>query len=249
MLTGRHLTVELHPFDFAEYRVLRPESDFAAYLQDGGFPEPLKISEPDRLLRQYFQDITERDIRERLAARSSRPVRQVLQMAFESAGSELSLRRIAGACGVAVDTAASYLDAAESAYLLFACPYFAFSERKRARRNRKYYPIDTALRRVVSTQGGADRGKALECSVYLALRRRFGEVFYWRDGGEVDFVVMRDGLPQPIQVTWSEPEERHHRALDNFYERFPQAKEAVFLTTAGMPGDLEELGLIGSEQE
>lgn len=241
MLTGRHLTVELHPFDFDEYLALRPEADFVTYLREGGFPEPLKIGDSDRLLRQYFLDITERDIRERLSARSSRPIRQVLQMAFESAGSELSLRRISAACGVAVDTAASYLEAAESAYLLFACPYFAFSERKRARRNKKYYPVDTALRRVVCTRAGADRGKALECFVHQALRRRFDQVAYWREGGEVDFVVMRDGRPLPIQVSWDDPGERHLRALDAFYERFPQAEEAVFLTAANLPAALAEL--------
>lgn len=230
VLTGRHLTLELFPFDLDERRARDPQTSVEDYLTDGGFPEPLTMSDGDRLRRQYFDDIVERDVRERVGARSSLPIRQVAQMVFESAGAELSVRRIAGAAGIAADTASSYLEACEAAYLLFSCPFFAFSERKRASHNRKYYPVDSGLRRVVVTRTGEDRGKALECATHLALRRRFGQVFYWRERGEVDFVVQSRGRVIPVQVTWDAAAERHHRALESFYERFPQAEEAIFVT-------------------
>ena len=229
-LTGRHLTIELYPFDFREMQALRPDAGFDDWLHGGGFPEPASVPEGDRLLRQYLHDIVERDVRERIGARSSLAIRQLVQMVFKTAGSELSLRRIAAARGIAVETAASWLEAAEDAYLLFACPFFAWSERKRAARNVKYYPIDSGLRRTVVTPGAADRGKALECAVYLALRRRYGQVFYWRGKGEVDFVVVRGRDAIPIQVTLNAPRERHLKALEAFYEEHPHAAEAVMLT-------------------
>jgi len=242
VLTGRHLTVELFPFDLDEMRRSDPHATLEDYLSDGGFPEPLTMADGDRLRRQYFHDIVERDVRERIGARSSAAIRQVVQMVYEAAGSETSLRRVAGATGIAVDTAGSYLEACEAAYLLFACPYFTFSERKRASRNRKYYPIDTGLRQVVVTRGGADRGKSLECATYLALRRRYGEVAYWRDDGEVDFVVRVNGRIVPVQVTWAEPVDRHQRALERFYERYPQADEAAFVTAARFEDALSAIG-------
>lgn len=232
VLTGRHLTIELYPFDLAEARRRDSSTTVENWLHTGGFPEPLAMSDGDRLRRQYFLDIVERDVRERIGGRSSLAIRQVVQMAFESAGAEISLRRIAGACGVAVDTVASWLEACEAAYLLFACPWFALSERKRAARNVKYYPIDTGLRRTVVTRTGEDRGKALECAVHLALRRRFGQVFYWRDAGEVDFVASEGSRILPVQVTWDQPVERHHQSLQAFYEQYPQADEAEFVTAA-----------------
>lgn len=239
VLTGRHLTVELYPFDLQELRVKRPSATVADYLQDGGFPEPLELPDGDTLRRQYFHDIVERDIRERIGARSSRPIRQVVQLAYESAGSELSMRRVAAAVGVATDTAGSYLDACEAAYLLFQVPYFATSQRKSAHRNRKIHPIDTGLRRVVVTPGSADRGKSLECATQLVLRRRFGEVMYWRgDGGEVDFVIQQGRRVVPVQVTWDEPQPRHERALTSFYESFPHADEAWWVTASTF-GELE----------
>ncbi len=228
-LTGRHLKVELMPFSFAEAND-RQSTSLEDYLRFGGFPDPSVSPDGDLLLQQYFLDIVERDVRERVGATSAIAVRQVAQMVYESAGSELSLRRIAGAVGLAVETAQSYVEGCKSAYLFFECPYFAFNERKRASRNKKYYPVDTALRRVNVTPTGADLGKALECAVFLALRQRHNEVYYWRGKGEVDFVVREGNRVFPFQVTWHEPTERHHDALDEFYEAFPTSEEATFVT-------------------
>lgn len=241
LLTGRHLTFELYPFDLAEFRLKHSAGTLPDYLVRGGFPEPLNMAEGDGLLRQYLADIVERDVRERVGARSSLPLRQLVQMVFEEAGSELSLRRIAAACGIAVDTAATYLEACENAYLLFACPFFAWSERKRGQRNKKYYPIDTGLRRVAVTATGRDRGKALECATFIELRKRFRDVFYWRGKGEVDFVVHTDSGPKPIQVTWDEPLERHERALDEFFDDFPSAAEPHYVTAATFESEFERM--------
>lgn len=242
-LTGRHLTVEVFPFDFEEFRTLRPGATLAEYLRVGGFPAPASSPDGDRLLQAYFHDIIERDMRERVAARSTRPLLQLVQMLFESAGSETSVRRAAASIGMAVDTTSLYINAAESAYLAFGCPYFAWSERKRSSRNRKYYPIDTGLRRVSVTATGDDRGKHLECAVFLLLRRRFGQVSYWRDQTEVDFVIEHQGKERPIQVTWEEPSERHHRALDDFHSQHPQTGEAVFVTAESFERGVPELGV------
>ena len=240
-LTGRHITVELYPFDLHEFRRVQPGASVASYLHRGGFPEPLLGNEGDVLLRQYFVDIVNRDVRERVGARSSRTLRQVVQMVFESAGSELSLRRIAAAAGIAVETVSAYLEACEQAYLLFACPWFSYSERKRSQRNRKYYPVDTALRRVAVTRTGRDVGKALECATFVELKKRCGDVSYWRQTGEVDFVIGHGGALTPIQVTVADPTDRHLRSLDAFYESFPHANEAVIVTPDNFPDVLADL--------
>ncbi len=241
-LTGRHWMSEVFPFGLTEAQRMVPTMTVETYLETGGFPEPLQMAEGDRLLRQYFEDIVERDIRERIGARSARPIRQVVQMVFESAGSELSLRRLASATGLAVETVGGYLQACEAAHLIFACPFYAHSERKRASMNRKYYPVDPGLRRIAVSPTGRDRGKSLECATYIALRRRFGEVYYWRGRGEVDFVFTRDGVVVPCQVTWEQPAAQHERALENFYEAFPQAGECVYVTCDEFESFVEGLG-------
>ena len=240
-LTGRHHTVELFPFDLNEYRAVRPRASVEEYLDGGGFPATVGIADRDLLLRGYFQDIVERDMRERVAARSTAPLRQLVQMMYESAGSETSVRRLAAALGISVDTAGLYIDAAESAYLVIGCPYFSWSQRKRLVRNRKFYPIDTGLRRVCVTATGHDRGKQLECATLLAIRRRFRHVAYWRGKGEVDFVVETHGGPIPVQVSWREPTERARKAVDEFHEVHPTAREAVYVTAESFEAGIPEL--------
>lgn len=240
-LTGRYRVAELYPFDFVEAGVAHEGLDAKTYLTQGGFPRIVLRGGDLALRQQYFRDIVERDISNRVGARDSGPVLRVLQMAFESCGSEMSLRRIAAANGVSPETAGIYLEAAEQAYLLFACPYFTYSSRKRAVRNKKYYPVDPGLRLAVVSSSSPDLGKALENTVFLALRRKYGEVFYWRDSGEVDFVVMRDGKALPIQVTWEEVKPRHQQSLEEFYEKHPHAHEAVILTHSDLMDDFRKL--------
>lgn len=229
-LTGRHLTHELFPFSFDEFLLLKPKATLQQYLQCGGFPGSLQVSRPERLLQQYFQDIVEKDVRERLGAKSSQPIRALAQMVLESTGSETSLRRIAGAIGISPETASQYLNACENAYLILSCPFFAFSESKRLRQSRKYYSIDTGMRRAVCSRTGADFGKDFENLVFLSLKKKNLNVFYWRGKGEVDFIVQSKNGVTPIQVTWKESKPRQEESLANFYAEFPFAEEAIFVT-------------------
>jgi len=229
-LTGRHMRHELFPFDVSEFRQRVTPGDLEQYVRLGGFPAALEFPQPERLLQQYFLDIVEKDIRERVSAKSSRPLQAMARMVLESVGSELSLRRIAGAVQLSPETVSHYLQACEDAYLLFSCPYFAYSEAKRTRHNRKYYAIDTGLRRAVSTRLGQDLGKDFENLVYLMLRRQTTDISYWKGKGEVDFVVNTPNGATPVQVTYGEPQPRHGDALEAFYQQFPHANEAVYVT-------------------
>ncbi len=231
-LTGRHITLELFPFSFAEYKMLFPKNSLEDYLMSGGFPRSLTFEHPYPLLQEYFSDIILRDVLKRVHARTPDAVKQVAKMTFESCGSELSYRKIAAVTGLTVDTVKSYLEACEDAYLLFACHYFAFSEKKQLSRQKKYYPIDTGMRHAITSTTGKDLGKSLELMVFLRLKQTYEKVFYWQElhKGEVDFVAVRGNTLTPYQVTWEGPQSRHEKSLQHFYEKFPHANEAVFIT-------------------
>jgi len=231
-LTGRHITLELFPFSFVEYKILFPENTLENYLLSGGFPRPLTFEQPYQLLQEYFSDIILRDVLKRVHARTPDAIKQVAKMTFESCGSELSYRKIAAVTGLTVDTVKSYLEACENAYLLFACHYFAFSEKKQLSKQKKYYPIDSGMRYAITSTAGRDLGKSLELMVFLRLKQTHEKVFYWQalHKGEVDFVAVRGKTITPYQVTWEGCEVRHEKALQHFYENFPGADEAVFIT-------------------
>ena len=229
-LTGRHLRHELFPFDIAEFRQREQPGDLEQFIRRGGFPAVLDFPQPEKLLQQYFLDIVEKDIRERVSAKTSRPLQAMARMVLESVGSELSLRRIAGAIQLSPETVSHYLQACEDAYLLFSCHFFAYSEAKRVRHNRKYYAVDTGLRRAVSARSGLDMGKDFENLVYLVLRRTTADISYWKGRGEVDFVVNTQRGVTPIQVTYGEPQPRHEEALDEFFQQFPNSSDPIYVT-------------------
>lgn len=231
-LTGRHITVELFPFSFAECKVLFPDYTLEDYLRSGGFPRSLVYEKPYHLLQEYFNDIILRDVLKRVHSRTPEAIKQVAKMAFERCGSELSYRKIAAIMGLTVDTVKSYLEACEQAYLLFECPFFAFSEKKQLIKQKKYYPIDPGLRHAIITTTGKDRGKSLELLIYLHLRKTHEQVYYWQEihQGEVDFIAVNGQSITPYQITWDSPSIRHEKALQHFYQAFPQANEAIFIT-------------------
>lgn len=240
-LTGRFIGIELYPFSYLEKKSVIKNLNLETHLRIGGFPALLNYNEPEKLLKQYFDDVIEKDIRNRLGARQSSPIRKTLLMAFETCGSELSLRRIAGSVNISVDTVSSYLEAAFRAYMLFPCQFFAPSLRKREGRNKKYYPIDTGLRKSVVSKSGADLGKMLEANVFLELKKRYGEVFYWKDKFEVDFVIEDSKGITPFQVTWDEPLKRHLDAEIEFYENFPKANQMIYVTKSTYEAFLSEI--------
>lgn len=231
-LTGRHITIELFPFSLAEYKVLFPKNSIEDYLISGGFPRPLTYEKPYQLLQEYFNDIILRDVLKRVHSRMPESIKQVAKMTYESCGSELSYRKIAAVTGLTVDTVKSYLEACEQAYLLFSCPYFAFSEKKQLSKQKKYYPIDPGLRHAIVSTTGSDFGKSLELLVYLRLRQTHEQVCYWQEThqGEVDFIAIKGKSITPYQITWQDPISRHEKALQFFYEAYPNANEAVFIT-------------------
>ncbi len=229
-LTGRHQTIELFPFSFDEFQHARKQGKIEDYMQIGGFPRISSYPEPMQLLREYFTDIIERDVRRNLSLRSASVITQLVKGVFESMGSELSQRSLANQFGLAPDTVGEYLSACEAAYLILHCPFFSFSERQRVVRSRKFYPIDLGLRNSVITKGGGDRGKNLEALVYISLRRKFTNVCYWREKGEVDFVVQDGNKIIPYQVSWDGIKPRHEAALDEFLAEFPQADNPIFIT-------------------
>ncbi len=225
VLTGRHLTTELYPFDFYEYKKMWVNHNLEDYLLRGGFPRAIKMEQPGELLREYFIDIIERDVRKIVPHAKTQTLFQLVKIVYESLGSEFSQRSIAKLLGISVDTAGDYLDACESAYLIMKCPYFSFSERQRNARNRKYYPVDLGLRNSVVTKTGRDLGKSLETIVFHHLRKRHPLVSYWKQKHEVDFVIQDKSGIIPIQVSWGEMEQRHQDGFMEFKKEYPFAKD------------------------
>lgn len=219
-LTGRYIKLELFPFSFSEYLDFlqfpedREESSkgtwgkanilkaFDNYLVHGGFPEYLTQNDSEYLSRIY-EDILFRDLIVRYGIKNTDAFRKLAQYLFTNFTSEFSYNKLAELLGFAsVNSVKEYMLYLQECYLLFQVHKFDFSLKKQFISNKKVYCIDNGLRERISLRFSPDNGRLLENLVYIELRRRGFEVYFYKTKNnlEVDFYV--PALRQFIQVSY-----------------------------------------------
>ena len=217
-LTGRYIKTELYPFSFTEYLALkninrddRSSSGlsllmgaFDEYIVNGGFPEYLITSDPGYLGRIY-EDVIYRDIIARFGIRNSRGFRNLAQYLFTNFTKEINYNSLAKILGFNSTTSVrEYISCLSESYLLFELYRYDNSLKRQYVSNRKIYVIDNGLRNAVSFRTGQDTGRMLENLVFIELRRRGAECWFYRTSGglEVDFYIPGND-PQLIQVCYN----------------------------------------------
>lgn len=199
-LTGRHISRELFPFSFKEYcEYLGKPHDWTeidGYLKSGGFPRFLATRD-ESILFELFDDIMYRDVVAKHGIREMGAVQRLAAYLIENPGCRFSATRMLKSLNVSVaSTVINWCDWFEDAYLFFFVPKYSDSVRAQLVNPRKVYSVDTGLVNVVSRRIVFNDALCFENMVFLALRRKYRDIFYFDDGGECDFVCMEHHLPR-----------------------------------------------------
>ena len=192
-LTGRNIQIELFPFSYAEYcQFLKLENSavsFAKYIEDGGFPDYLKNRQKE-YLQQLFKDIIYRDIIVRYGIRNAKLMVEIALFLISNAAKEYSLNSIKKTFGVgSTNSVANYVQWLEDAYILFSVLRFSWSLKSVAVNPKKVYTIDTGFAQANSLSFTDDIGGLFENVIFLELRRKHKDIYYFREKGECDFIV------------------------------------------------------------
>ncbi len=210
-LTGRCIMISLFPFSFREFLHFRGQEFgpdtfsvtkgrsrmkrlFNEYAEKGGMPEYLKYKEREVLKRTY-EDILYRDIAVRYEIKAVRELREIALYFMSNAGCIFSYNNLKNMMRLgSVNTVKSYTDYLENSFLLFPVNNFSFSLKKQFVTGKKMYCIDNGIMNAVSFQFSKNRGRFLENLVFIELKRRDNEVYYYKtkNGQEVDFLVKHD---------------------------------------------------------
>jgi len=223
-LTGRNLRIELFPFSYHEYLEYMEHEDsadsFGEYLASGGFPEYLRTG-MDEILQNLLLDIIARDIIFRNPVKNPHVVTEIAVYLLGNTAREFTLsklQKIFSAIG-SVTTIASYVDLLEDAYIIFTLPRFSYSQKTRQINPKKVYAIDNGLIRANSIQFSDDHGRFLENHVFLELRKRYRELFYFREKGECDFLVKeKTKITKAIQVCYELTTRNKTREIEGLAE-------------------------------
>ena len=192
-LTGRHLSYELFPFSFSEFLKFtknKPSSDsFKSYMKFGGFPEFLKTKNIT-ILQQNLRDIVYRDIIGRYKLRNDKRIMELLVYLITNIGKETSYNKLAINFEIpSVNSILDYVNYFENSYLMFTVPKFDFSFRKQIKNPKKIYTIDSAFGSANSASFSEDYGRVFENIIFLNLRRKSQNTYYFKGKGECDFVL------------------------------------------------------------
>ena len=100
-------------------------------------------------------------------------------------------------------TANKFLEYAREVFLVQTADYFSYSFTEQNARPYKVYAIAPGLYNAVLFRFSENIGRIFENVVYLALRRKGEEVFYWKGKGEVDFLARKGTkIDRLINVCW-----------------------------------------------
>ena len=237
LLTGRHLDFELFPFSFREFlkfRGLNPNvKSYVEYFKRGGFPEFVKSGRAD-ILNMLLNDVVMRDIVVRFGIKNSSNVKKMAIYLISNVGKEFSYNSLKKMFEVgSAQSVIDYVSYFEDAYLIFTIPKFSYSYRKQQVNPKKVYSIDNGFSYTNSVSFSKDFGKMLENQVFLHLRRKYKEIFYFQEKGECDFVIKeKDTISEVIQVCYDLNEENQDREIKGLMEAvdFFDLKKGLILT-------------------
>lgn len=237
-LTGRHQKLELFPFSFNEfihYHGLSLASDitsnqkakllklFDDYLFNGGFPEYLKSKDNDYLKRIY-EDIVYRDIIARFGIKDVKSFRELSRYIFTNVAKEASYNTLKNILGIKTRVSVrNYVGFLEESYLVFELYKYDYSLKKQYTSDKKMYVIDNGMRNAVAFNFSEDRGRLLENLVFLELKRKGDEMYFFKDKFECDFLIQKkNAITDVIQVSQfidKTNEEREMGGLLNAFEK------------------------------
>lgn len=222
-LTGRHLQIEMFPFSFREFldiKKINPSIEsFKEYLYNGGFPEYIKNNDPS-ILYELLSDVVMRDIAARFGIKNTNILKKIAIFLISNVGKEFSYNSIKKMFDIkSVQSVIDYIFYFKNAYLIFTLPRFSYSYKQQQINPKKAYSIDNGFSYNNSASFSKDIGKMLENAVFLGLRRRFKDIFYFQNKNECDFVIKeKDKINHAIQVCFEFNEENKNREITGLLE-------------------------------
>lgn len=244
-LTGRHYPVELFPFSFLEYLKFRKlplsnlknrttidfanlNRELANYLISGGIPEALKYPELP-LLRSLFDDVIYRDIAARFHLDAITELKELAYFLVSNPAQPVSYNKIKERLQLkSVNTVTSFIDYFQMSWLFFRINQYSYSIKKQAVTPKKIFCIDNGVINSIGFHFSPNTGKLLENLVFLNLRRKNKEIYYYttKSGFEVDFYIPEQKLIIQVaqQIKDNETRQREFRAIEEASKELDVAK-------------------------
>ncbi len=177
---------------------------FEEYLIFGGLPEIYLEKDKEKkkkLLKEYLGTYVNRDIRAMISKINVSKFNQLNIALAHLIGNLINKSKISDDLNINSRTLDRYLDLLRYSFIFdFISPYFS-NPVTQIKKMQKVYCFDFGVRNAVLNNFieidlRDDRGKLFENFIYLKLKEKYQEIFFWRavKGSEIDFVYQENGL-------------------------------------------------------
>lgn len=221
-LAGRYVELNLFTLSFSEYLQFRKElkgtepedirNEFTRFLRSGGFPV-LHVTDYEeetagKVVYDIYSSIILRDVVQRNKIRDIELLERVVKYLFDNIGNRFSAANVAAYFKsqqrkIDLNTVYNYIDALESAYIIYRVPRFDVKGREILKTLEKCYVGDPGL--IHAVMGYRDRAISglLENIVMLELKRRGYDVFTGRsEEKEIDFIARKGERSIYVQISF-----------------------------------------------
>ena len=209
-LTGRYIQVEIYPFSFQEYLAMNEipvnaktlytttgratmVKSFVKYMECGGFPKFLQDGSVSYLTSLY-ESIIYRDILTRNGLTNEKEMLELMFYLASNATKRVTYSSLGKVVGIQhPDTIKNYLEYIQQTYLISQLFRYDPSVKKQMMSPKKIYFVDNAIIKRIGFNATENNGVFLENLVFIEMKRRGWDVYYYADKKECDFIV-RKGL-------------------------------------------------------
>lgn len=202
-------------------------------MKTGGFPEYVKTCDEEQLI-SLFNDVLIRDIVAWYGIKDMKSLQRLASYLMSNIGNRITATKLKQPLSIgATSTILSWFSHLELSYLIAFLPKFSHSTKAQLINPRKIYSIDLAMVDAISNTRTDDYGHKLENLIFLHLRRKYKDLYYFDEKGECDFVVMKQGsVCELIQVCYELNPDNLKRELDGLYSamRFFKYSKAKIIT-------------------
>jgi hypothetical protein len=217
----------------------RLQGYLSEYLRLGGIPEPLKY--PDLpLLRILYDDVLYRDIATRYRIEEVRALKELAFYLMSNPSSLVSYNKLKEQFRLgSVNTIKNYFEYLENSWLIFTLNVYDYSVKRQQIAPKKVFCIDTGMANTIGFGFSTNSGKLLENLVFLGLRRKTHEIYYYttQAGFGVDFYLPESRLL--IQVAQNldntATREREVRALTEAMRSLKGSRGLILADTNAQP--------------
>lgn len=251
-LAGRAAILELLPLSYSEYLTHEnlPRLDLWEFLFYGGYPRPYQENlDFTQWYTSYIKTYLERDVRRVTKVGDLTKFQLFMRICAGRHAQELNLTEMAGNCGVALATAASWLSVLEACYIIHKLPPFFNNFNKRIVKTPKLYFYDSSLvcrlvgltapSQLKEREFGGPLFEGFIIAEYLKMFFAKGitiPMYFWKQhqGLEIDLLIEFAGKLRAMEMKSSATYDSKYLAtLKKWQEMTGNAPENCFLIYGG----------------